>query len=186
MTPERSIRSILSRTAYTGIYSKIVPFRPGTIIELDDPVTGTRHLAMVAGSGTEFLDHISETVEDRAPLLPIYDALNPAYIGDEQEWSAKLMRTALDQPSKSSFDRMYAFDDLVKALEGTFASRTHLALCRAILPAYRSGNCDIHLAMGAAKQAEDEARKHCAQIVSMSHDVSPSLEGEVRQSKSIR
>lgn len=59
---------------------RVVSFPPGAYIELDDPMTGTRRLALVCDTGTEFVDYIDH---DAPPTpLAILEVFEPAQWGD--------------------------------------------------------------------------------------------------------
>jgi hypothetical protein len=47
---------------------KLIPFTPGSIIELDDPTTGKRRLCFVCDTGTEFIDYVSYGIRGCASL----------------------------------------------------------------------------------------------------------------------
>ncbi|HRE16439.1 MAG TPA: hypothetical protein PLW86_05140, partial [Rhodocyclaceae bacterium] len=79
-------------------------FRPNSIIELDDPFTGDRHLGLVCDNGIEFFD----VMEDGATPLPILAELCPVSLGDDSDWSWRLMESG-DVP------KWHAFDALVDA-----------------------------------------------------------------------
>ena len=57
-------------------------FEPGTFIEINDTMTGTRKLALVAHGGTSYVDL---DVADATPL-PIWEALDPKEAGNMLSW----------------------------------------------------------------------------------------------------
>lgn len=134
---------------------RLVPFVPGSLIELDDPLSGTRRLVLVCDTGTEFVDYLD--ADKPATPLAILDTLDPKWVGDDGDWAYVLMESG-------QVDQWYAFRDLATALFDTPVSRDKLTRCRAAYHAYKSGDYNLSKAVDAGLRADAEARARQAQI----------------------
>lgn len=143
------------QTAQSNVPMQLVEFAPGSIIELDDPLTGLRRLGFVCDTGTEFLDFIDS--DNPATPLAILDVLDPQLIGDDGDWTCALMESG-DVP------KWYAFRDLTLALFDTPAGSDKLTRCRAAYHAYKTDNYDLTEAIQAGLRATAEARTRQAKI----------------------
>lgn len=133
---------------------QVMSFEPGAIIELDDPLTGKRRLALVSESGTEYVDYL----DDEAPATPlgIFDTLDPKVVGDDGVWVRENM-AAGDL-------KAYAFRDLTMALFDSPAGVDKLTRCRAAYHALKTGHYDLADAVAAGLQATADARARQAKI----------------------
>jgi hypothetical protein len=128
---------------------KLIAFKPGSIIELDDPTTGKRRLCLVCDTGTEFIDYVDD-IDPPTPLA-ILDVFDPQDIGDEGDWSCHLMESG-------NVPAWHAFDALILALFDTAAGANKLTRCRAAYWGYKSGDFDVSKAVAAGLLADTEAR----------------------------
>jgi hypothetical protein len=128
---------------------RLVSFPPGSFVEVDDPLTGKRHLALVSDSGNEFIDFVDN--DKPATPFPILDALDPKPWGDYSIIAAELV-------IKGDFAAHTAYSELLTALCDTPAVADPLTLNRAAKWAFESGNYDAAEAAKAGVAATLEAR----------------------------
>lgn len=126
---------------------KTVRFNPRDIIELTDPMTKQRHLAMVDESGERFLDYLTDQPAD---AMPIYEVLQPAFVGDTGHWSFNV----LEQGNYEAYEK---FSGLLEDLFETPAGDNELLRCRAAFHAYKTGDCDLNKAVEIGLRADAAA-----------------------------
>lgn len=127
---------------------KTVHFNPKDIIELTDPMTKQRHLAMVDESGVHFIDYLTD--EQLADAKPIYEVLQPEFVGDTGHWSFNI----LEQGNYETYEK---FSGLLEDLFETPAGENELLRCRAAYHAYKTGDCDLNKAVEIGLQADAAA-----------------------------
>ncbi|HEY8096958.1 MAG TPA: hypothetical protein VIE65_12825 [Methylobacter sp.] len=127
---------------------RLVEFPPGSFIELDDPLTGVRHMVLVCESGKEFLDFIDE--DTPATPLPIFDALDPKQCADRHILAFNVL---MNSPEKHE-----AYSAFLEALYATPAVDDELTHNRAAKWAYDTGNYDAQEAARAGIELTRQAR----------------------------
>lgn len=124
-------------------------FPIGSFIELDDPLTGNRFLAIVCDNGTEFLDYIDG--KSPATPLPIFTAMNPIDIGD--------FRTLKHQILERDYELWETFSEFVSDLLFKIPNYDDLRFMRAVKFGFDTGLYDVAMAIQAAEDKTTEARK---------------------------
>jgi hypothetical protein len=141
----------------------LVRFDVGTFIELDDPLTGNRFVAIVCDNGTEFIDYIS--AENPATPLPIFEAMNPVELGD--------FRTLKNLVFESTPEQWPAFSAFVSDLFDALPQFDDLSFMRAVKWAFDGGDYSsaeandkngIARAVAAAAKENEEALKRHADL----------------------
>ena len=131
---------------------RVVSFPPGAYIELDDPMTGTRRLALVCDTGTEFVDYIDH---DAPPTpLAILEVFEPAQWGDCRALANDLLLPG----DLAGYE---AYSEFLLALCDTPAAGDSLTFNRAAKSAYdaRAYNVDDAARAGLIATAEARARQ---------------------------
>ncbi len=141
---------------------RVVAFPPGAYIELDDPMTGERRLALVGDSGTDFLDYVD--FENPPTPLAILEVLSPVQWGDCRALSTDLML-------KGEVERYMAFSDFLLALCETPAAEDLLTLNRAAKWAFDSEVYNASKAAEAGLIATAEARARQSAITRQAADL---------------
>jgi hypothetical protein len=134
---------------------RVVSFPPGAYIELDDPMTGARRLALVCDTGTEFVDYIDH--DSQPTPLAILDVFEPIQWGDCRALANDLLLAG-------NVDGYKAFSDFLLALCETPAAGDSLTFNRAAKWAYDSRAYSVNDAARAGLVATAEARARQAAI----------------------
>lgn len=128
--------------------TSILKFRPSSIVELDDPLTGKRRLVLVASNGTDFFDYVNEVMPN---ALPIMESLEPREWGDYLALAENIMLV------EGNATKYYAFLDMMKLLCDTDLGGDALSLNRAAKWALDNSCFDIRKVVVAAKELNAEA-----------------------------
>lgn len=134
---------------------RVVPFEPGSLIELDDPMTGVRRLALVADTGTEFVDYVD--YDSPPTALAILNVFDPVPWGDCRAMATDMMLSG-------EYERYAAFSDFLLALCETPAAGDPLTLNRAAKWALDNDCYQVESAAKAGMVATAEARARQSSI----------------------
>lgn len=137
-------------------------FDSGTFIEIDDPLSGARFVAMVTETGTEFIDFVS--TENPAVPLPIFEALNPVELGDFRTLKHLVLENAPDQ--------WEAFSAFISDLFDALPHYDDLRFMRAVKWAFDSADYSIEKAINAAEIETKAAITRRATITSLAGSLS--------------
>lgn len=127
----------------------VVRFTPGAFVEIDDPVSGGRRLALVIDSGAEFVDYID--ANNPPTPLAILNVLSPVQWGDFRALSTDLLLAG-------EVERYEAFADFILELCKTPAAGDILTFNRAAKWAYDHHDYNIENASRAGLIATAKAR----------------------------
>jgi hypothetical protein len=128
---------------------QLVTFPAGSIVELDDPLSGATRLGLVTDRGTEFVEYIDD-LNPPTPLA-ILDVFDPKLWGDCRALAAQLMFDGEEEKYK-------AFNSLLLELCDTAAGADVLTLNRAAKWAFETNTYDLEQAAEAGLNATADAR----------------------------
>lgn len=128
--------------------TNVFSFKPNSIIELDDPLTGKRRLVLVASNGTGFFDYVNRVMPT---ALPIMESLEPKEWGDYLALAENIMLV------EGNATKYYAFIDMMKLLCDTDLGGDSLSLNRAAKWALDNSCFDVRKVVVAARELNAEA-----------------------------